>query len=424
MKKTLLSLLIGLMILPLAACARPVAAGEVKSDIPRIISPDVRPADATRLVEGNSAFACDLYQALKGQEGNLFYSPYSISLALAMTYTGARGETGKQMAEVLHYLLSQQTLHTAFNSLDLELGKRGEGAKGKDDKGFRLNVVNAIWGQQDYKFLPAYLDILAENYGAGLRLLDFVSAPEESRLTINDWVSDQTEGRIKDLIKPGIISSLTRLVLTNAIYFNAAWQRPFNEKNTAQAAFHLLGGGDVTVKMMHETEDFGYAAGNGYQAVELKYDGNELSMVILLPEEGNFKKFEASLDAGTLDKIINNIRSANTTLSMPKFEYESEFSLKATLEALGMTDAFSMAADFSGMTGNDDLFIKDVVHKAFVSVDEAGTEAAAASAVIMDLKGIPGKPVEVTVDHPFIYLIRDIKTGAILFIGRVMNPVS
>jgi serpin B len=425
MKKTLFLLLIGLMILPLAACAGPTAAaGEVKSDLARITSPDVSQTDAARLVEGNSAFACDLYQALRGQEGNLFYSPYSISLALAMTYAGARGATEKQMAAALQFLLAQDSLHTAFNGLDLELARRGQGAKGKDDQGFRLNVINAIWGQQDYKFLPSYLDVLAENYGAGLRLLDFVSAPEESRLTINDWVSDQTAGRIKDLIKPGIISSITRLVLTNAIYFNAAWQYPFTEKNTADAPFRLLNGGDVTAKMMRQTKDFGYAAGDGYQAVELKYDGNELSMVILLPEEGNFEKFEASLDAGKLAGIINSIRSASINLSMPKFEYESEFSLKAALEALGMTDAFSMAADFSGMTGNDDLFIKDVVHKAFVAVDEAGTEAAAASAVIMDLKGMPVKPVEVTVDHPFIYLVRDIQTGTILFIGRVMNPVS
>ncbi len=403
--------------------AQPVSFEIVKSNESRIESPDVTDSQLATLVNGNSEFAFDLYQALRQKEdGNIFYSPYSISLALAMTYAGARGETEKQMADTLHYFLSQDTLHPAFNGLDLLLAKRGEGAEGKDDEGFRFNVVNAIWGQKDYQFLSDYLDIVAENYGAGLRLLDFISAPEESRVTINDWVNDQTEGRIKDLIKKGIISSLTRLVLTNAIYFNAAWQHPFDEDNTAEASFHLLDGRDVAVQMMCQTEEFGYAEGDEYQAVELKYDGGELSMVILLPEESDFEKFEASLDVQTLKEIISAVEINNVILSMPKFEYESEFSLKDTLEALGMTVAFSIEADFSGMTGNDELFIKDVVHKAFVSVDEAGTEAAAATAVIMDLKAMPGEPVEVTIDRPFIYIIRDIETGTILFIGRVMNP--
>ena len=378
---------------------KPVSFEIVKSNQSRIVSPDVTDTQLAALVKGNNEFAFDLYQALRQKEGkNIFYSPYSISIALAMTYAGARGDTEKQMADTLHYLLSQDVLHPAFNSLDLELAKRGEGAKGKDGEGFRLNVVNAIWGQKDYKFLDSYLDTVAENYGTGLRLLDFVSAPEESRVAINDWVSEQTEGRIKDLINKGIISSLTRLVLTNAIYFNAAWQYPFDEKNTTEASFHLLDGRDlpveyllkdkdIPVEMMHQTEEFNYAEGNDYQAVELKYDGGELSMVILLPKEGNFYEFKSSLNEQTFQEIVSAFKMKNVVLSMPKFEYESEFSLAGTLAGMGMTDAFSMAADFSGMTGNDELFIKDVVHKAFVSVDEAGTEAAAATAVIMDLKG-------------------------------------
>ena len=413
---------------------KPVSFEIVKSNQSRIIYPDVTDTQITALVKGNNEFAFDLYQALRQTEGkNIFYSPYSISIALAMTYAGARGDTEKQMADTLHYLLSQDVLHPAFNSLDLELAKRGEGAEGKDGEGFRLNVVNAIWGQKDYKFLDSYLDTVAENYGAGLRLLDFVSAPEESRVAINDWVSEQTEGRIKDLINKGIISSLTRMVLTNAIYFNAAWQYPFDEKNTTGASFHLLDGRDlpveyllkdkdIPVEMMHQTEEFNYAEGNDYQAIELEYDGGELSMVILLPKEGNFYEFKSSLNAQTFQEIVSAFNKKNVVLSMPKFEYESEFSLAGPLAGMGMTDAFSMAADFSGMTGNDELFIKDVVHKAFVSVDEAGTEAAAATAVIMDLKGMPGEPVKVTLDRPFIYLIRDIETGTILFMGNMMNP--
>jgi serpin B len=326
----------------------------LQSDKERITSPDVNPSEQALLVEGNSAFAFELYQALKGKEGNLFYSPCSISLALAMTYAGARNETAQQMADTLQFLIEQDRLHPAFNWLDAELAKRGEGAAGKDGEGFRLNIANAIWGQKDYEFLPDFLDVLAENYGAGLRILDFITETEKSRVTINKWVSDQTEGRIKDLIPQGAIDALTRLVLTNAIYFNAAWEYPFDEKITVNGPFYLLDGGQVSVPMMKQTESFNYTKGEGYQAVELLYDG----------------------------------------------------------------------ADFSGMTGNPELFISDVVHKAFVAVDEAGTEAAAATAVIMAGSAPPELPVEVTIDRPFIFLIRDIDTGAILFVGRVLNPTA
>ena len=413
---------------------KPVSFEIVKSNQSRILSPVVADTQLAALVKGNNEFAFNLYQALRQKEGqNIFYSPYSISIALAMTYAGARGDTEKQMADTLHYLLSQDVLHPAFNCLDLELAKRGEGAEGKDGEGFRLNVVNAIWGQKDYHFLDSYLDTIAENYGAGLRLLDFISAPEDSRVTINDWVSEQTEDRIKDLIKKGIISSFTRLVLTNAIYFNAAWQYPFDGKNTTEASFHLLDGRDLPVEyllrdkdipvdMMYQTEEFSYAEGNNYQAIELEYDGGELSMVILLPKEGSFYAFKSSLNEQIFQEIVSAFNKKNVELSMPKFEYESEFSLAGTLADMGMTDAFSMAADFSGITGSDELFIKDVVHKTFVSVDEAGTEAAAATAVIIDQKAVPGEPVIVTLDRPFIYLIRDIETGTILFMGNMMNP--
>lgn len=422
MKKVFLCLLMIPLILGLAACAQPAAAGEViQSDKPRETSPDVDDTDLTMLVNGNSDFAFDLYQALNKEDDNTFYSPYSISLALAMTYAGARGETAQQMADTLHFILSQDRLHPAFNSLDIELDKRGQGAQGKDGDGFRLNIVNAIWGQKDYEFLTTFLDTLAENYGAGLRLLDFISAPDESRLTINNWVGDQTEGRIEDLIPQGLINELTRLVLTNAIYFNAAWQYPFNEDMTGDGPFYLLDGGEVAVPMMRQTESFGYAEDDGYQAVELKYDGGELSMVILLPQLDQFEAFEGSLDTQQVDGIIGRLEHRQVALTMPQFEFESSFSLRETLAMMGMPVAFSGGADFSGMTGNRDLFIADVVHKAFVSVDEAGTEAAAATAVVMQLTAVPGMPVEVTIEHPFIFLIRDIETGTILFVGHVVN---
>jgi serpin B len=425
MNKKLIAVLVILLLLPLIACTQPAGGEVLKSDKERITSPDVNPSEQALLVEGNSAFAFELYQALKGKEGNLFYSPYSISLALAMTYAGARNETAEQMADTLQFLLGQDRLHPAFNWLDAELAKRGEGAAGKNGEGFKLNIVNAIWGQKGYEFLSDFLDVLAENYGAGLRILDFITEAEESRLAINQWVSDQTGGRIKDLIPPGAIDTLTRLVLTNAIYFNAAWEYPFDKKMTANGPFYLLGGGQVTVPMMRQTESFGYAEGERYQAVELSYNCTELSMVILLPASGNFEAFEQGLQAQKVSDIISGLQPNEVTLTMPKFEFDSDFRLKDTLAGMGMRDAFSPDdADFSGMTGNRELFISDVVHKAFVSVDEAGTEAAAATAVIAAGSAAPQPPVEVTIDRPFIFLIRDIETGAIIFIGRVLNPAA
>jgi len=425
MKRIIVIILALVLVLPVIASiqmAQPVAGEVLESDKERITSPDVSPSAQASLVEGNSALAFELYEALKEEEGNLFYSPFSISLALAMTYAGARGETAEQMADTLQFLLDQDRLHPAFNWLDAELASRGEGAEGKDGQGFRLNIVNAIWGQKDYEFLSDFLDVLAENYGAGLRILDFMTETEKSRLAINDWVYDQTEECIEDLIPQGAIGALTRLVLTNAIYFNAAWAYPFNEDMTADGPFYLLDGGQVSVPMMKQTESFGYAEGEGYQAVELLYDGGELSMVILLPEAGNFEAFEEELQAQQVSDIISVLQPTEVALTMPRFEFDSEFSLKDTLAEMGMPIAFTENADFSEMTGKPELLISDVVHKAFVAVDEAGTEAAAATAVPMELTAVPEPPLEVTIDRPFIFLIRDIKTGSVLFVGRVMNP--
>ncbi|MFO8143214.1 MAG: serpin family protein, partial [Dehalococcoidales bacterium] len=321
-----------------------------------------------------------------------------------------------------HFGLPQEDLHPAFNSLDMELAGRGEGAAGKDDEGFRLNIVNAIWGQKDYEFLTAFLDTLAENYGAGLRVLDFINEPEPSRIIINDWVSEQTEGRIEDLIRKGMIDPMTRLVLTNAIYFNAAWASTFGEDATREGTFHLIDGDEVTVPMMSQTNAFGYAEGDGYRMVELPYDGNELSMVILLPDSGEFGTLERGLDFGKINEAVDDIQYQEVALTMPKFDIESSFDLKETLANMGMPVAFSAEADFSGMNGKRNLYISDVVHKAFVSLDEAGTEAAAATAVIVAETSMPMDPVSVDVDRPFIFMIRDIETGAILFVGRIMDP--
>ena len=391
-------------------------------------------AELADLVNGNSAFAFDLYRALCVEDGNLFYSPYSISLALAMTYAGARGETERQMADTLHFLLPQDRLHPAFNDLDIRLASRARDQQRDFDTGFRLNIANALWGQKGYEFVEEFLNVLLENYGAGVRPMDFMTMPEESRLTINDWVADQTENRIKDLIPKNVIDESTRLVLTNAIYFNAKWRYTFDENSTRIRPFHLLDGGEVHVQMMmSEPEYFGYASGEGYQAVDLPYVGGELSMTILLPDEGRFREFENSIDAVLVGRILEDIEAKLVELTMPRFEFESQFMLVETLEKMGMPNASDdRASDFSGMDGTSCLagdipclLISDVIHKAFVSVDEEGTEAAAATAVtatLISARAYEPEPIRVTVDRPFIFLIRDRATNTILFVGRMEKP--
>jgi serpin B len=372
-------------------------------------------------VTGNSAFALDLYQALRSQPGNLFYSPYSISLALAMTYAGARGETETEMADVLHFTLPQDQLHAAFNGLDVQLNREVEG----EEQSFQLNIANSIWGQQNFAFQPDFLDTLAVNYGAGLRLVDYAADPEAARQQINAWVEDETQDKIKDLIPAGALDPLTRLVLANAIYFKAAWQNQFEQNNTEDAPFTLLDGSQVDVPTMRQSEGMNYAAGDGWQAVELAYEGGRQSMLILLPAEGQFEAFEASLNTARLDDILNAMEWTTVELALPKFSFESEFELNRALAELGMPVAFDAErADFSGMTGESNLYISDVIHKAFVDVNEEGTEAAAATAVIMRLESMPIDPVQMQVDHPFIFMIRDNETGSILFTGRVVNPLD
>jgi serpin B len=405
------------------ACAGKTQTKETRSDKERLV-PRPPEADTKALVAGNSAFALDLYHRLRETEpGNLFYSPHSISLALAMTYAGARGETERQMAETLHFDLGQEKLHPAVNALDAELAARGADMDPDEGTRFQLNIANALWGQTGYEFLPTFLDLLAEHYGAGLRTLDFAADTEGARQTINKWVSDQTEERIKDLIREGVLWPSTRLVLTNAIYFYGAWHHPFEEAVTRDGTFVLLDGAQVEVPMMRQTEYFPFAEGAGYQAIELPYVGRQVSMIILLPDQGQFLAFEETLDAERLDAILSGLEHENVSLVMPKFEYEASLGLGDTLVAMGMPAAFDAGqADFSGMTGSRSLAIGAVVHQAFVSVDEEGTEAAAATAVVMIESARPEPAVEVTVDRPFIFLIRDVPTGTILFVGRVLDP--
>lgn len=395
------------------------------SEQQRIAAPELEPGDLVELAAGNSRFAFDLYRQIGAEdEKNIFISPISISMALAMTWAGAEGTTAAAMADTLNFTLPADRLHATFNALDSALGSRGENAAGIDGTPFRLHLVNVLWGQEGYPFLPQFLDTLALNYGAGLRLLDFYADPDTSRRLINTWVEEQTENLIKDLLPPGSISSMTRLVLTNAIYFNAAWQHPFDPEATTQdCSFVRLNGSTATTPLMNQTAWLGYVAADGFQALELPYDGGEISMLILLPDDGRFEEFEEGLDAKQVESISTDLTMTNIRLAMPKFSVEYPLSLRDTLVALGMGDAFTAgAADFSAMDGSRELYIGDVIHKAFVTVDEEGTEAAAATAVIMELTSVPTAPLEVTLNRPFIFLIRDLDTGTILFLGRVTDP--
>jgi serpin B len=415
MKNTLILILIALLILPLVACSQPALAGVVKSDKPRVTSPDTTLADEAQLVEGNSTFAFDLYQALRGKEGNLFFSPYSISLMMAMAFAGAQGQTAQQMAYAMSYNLGPDELHAAFNYLSLQLAQRTSEADN-----FQLDIFNDIWGQKNYQFLQAYLDILAQNYGAGLRVVDFTSDPDGARKVINDYIYDQTHKLIKDLIPAGAINAFTRLVLTNAIYFKAEWENKFNKNDTHDGVFKLLDNSQVTVPMMSQRSLFKVASGQEWKAIELPYKGEQIAMDIILPDD--FSAFEESLDITTINQILAAMDSRDVQLSMPKFKFASDFDLKDALSALGMPVAFDPAnADFSGITNVEGLYIQGVVHQAFVAVDEEGTEAAAAGAVII---GTVSMPESFTVDSPFIFLIRDVQTGSILFMGRVLNPAS
>jgi serpin B len=394
------------------------------SDKPRDLSPAAGQTDISALSAGNAAFATDLYAALRHAPGNLFFSPYSISTALAMTYAGAAGETASQMAGTLHFALPQDSLHAAFNAYALDLEARA--AQTTEGTPFELSIANSLWGQQDFPFRIEFLDRLGENYGAGMRLVDYMADPEAARRAINAWVSDETREKIQDLIPEGAVDAMTRLVLANAIYFKAGWLHPFEDSATGPEPFHLLDGSTLDVSMMHQTESYGVAIRDGYRAIDLPYLSGNASMLILLPDEGEFEAVEVGLSPEMIQDLAGSLTYGPVILTLPGFSTTSSFSLNDALIGLGMPDAFDPdQADFSGMDGARDLYISDVLHKAFVSVDEQGTEAAAATAVIMGVTSAPAdEPITFTVDRPFLYLIRDDLTGTILFLGRLVNPAG
>ncbi len=374
------------------------------------------PAKVGALVKGNNAFALDLYRQLRNQKGNLFFSPYSTSIALAMTYAGARGQTATEMSKVLHFTLEQESLHPAFASLITKLNTQNQ-------QGFQLTIANRLWGQQGYGFLNAFLQLTQENYGAALEEVDFSGSTEEARRTINKWVEQQTHNKIQDLIAPQMINSSTALVLTNAIYFKATWFSQFNPANTKNEPFTVAPGQQVNVPMMSQEAALGYADLGDVQVLELPYVGQETSMVILLPKKvDGFAELEQQLTPEKLENWVSFISQDECpeNIYLPKFKVNAEFDLKQVLSKMGMALAFEGAADFSGMNGKKDLSINAAIHKAIINVDEFGTEAAAATAVGVVRCG--GGTFRA--DRPFIFLVRDRQSGSILFLGRVVNPVA
>lgn len=401
--------------LTLAGCAEPPAPGElVQSSRTRNTAPDVTAAERTQHQHDRARFAFDVYHAAASGKDNLFFSPHSISLALGMTYAGARGPTEGEMRDALAFGLGDR-LHPAMNDVDLRLA-----ASAASD--FELRVVNQLFGQKGEPFVPAFLDLAAEHYGAGLRVLDFIASAEPSRAAINDWVASVTKDRIKDLIPQGVINRDTRLVLANAIYFNAKWATPFEKDATTPRPFRLLDGTEVKAPAMSRLGSMSYAALDGLAAVELPYRGNNAALIAIVPDQGRFAAIEGALDATLLDKIVAALAPKSVDLALPKFGFEARLPLKQILLGLGMKRAFEAgAADFSGLDPQP-LYLSDVLHKAFVRVDEEGTEAAAATAAVAGTTSLPVGDVKLTIDRPFIVILRDRPTGAILFAGRVMDP--
>jgi serpin B len=386
-------------------------------------APSLNAADQAEAVKGSNAFAVDLYAQLSKQPGNLFFSPESLSTAFGMAYAGARGQTAKEMEHVFHFTLPPEKLHPAMGALLAEMNAQ--------HKGYELRVADALWAQQDANFEANYLKLVQSDYAAGFHRVNFRLSPETVRTTINAWVEKQTNDKIKDLISPGALNPATRLVLINAIYFKGNWQDQFDKEATQKEEFHLSAAQWVMTSMMHRTGGYRYFDGGTFQALELPYSGTEISMVVLLPKQTDgLAALEQSFTSRSASDWIQKLEPVDKViLSLPRFTVTQQFELSSTLSAMGMPQAFSSAADFSGMTGKPDFAISAAIHKAFIDVDEQGTEAAAATAVVMyatamrrDFPEPP--PIVFRADHPFLFILRDTKSGSMLFLGRVADPTK
>ena len=384
-------------------------------------SAGAQPTRPESRVGRNTAFALELYAQLQPNPGNLFFSPYSISTALAMTYAGARGETKEEMRRVLHFDADPGELHESFDRLQHRLDEAGKLG------GMQLKIVNALWAQKGYPFLTDFLETAKSHYHANLNQADFGTEAETSRNAINGWVTQETHDRIQNLLPSGSINDQTRLVLANAIYFKAAWAKPYDKSLTSTQPFHLSTTQQVQVPLMHQTEDVNYTENADFQAVEVPYRGNKLSMVILLPRQVDAcGQLEKRLTPALLASWLAELKPQQVEIFFPRFKLESSLNLKTPLSRLGMPIAFNGGADFSGMDGTRRLHILDVFHKAWGEVNEEGTEAAAATGVVMvpQVLRLPAPTPVFRADHPFVFLIRHTGSGSVLFLGRLANPAS
>jgi len=377
------------------------------------------PEGVSKLTTANNRFALDLYAQLKGKgaEENVFFSPYSIFIALTMTYEGAKGETAREMEYVVHIpedaALRRPNLARLYNIIN------------KKEKKYKLSTANALWAQKGYPFLKEYTEGIERYYGGKISTLDFAMDSENARKTINKWVEEQTNNKIKDLIPSGVLNALTRLVLTNAIYFKGMWLKQFNEEETKEEDFRIGSGKRVKVKMMqlvgHEAR-FKYAEIDGVQILEMPYEGEEVSMLIILPEQDDIVELEKSITLEKLSEWKSMMGMQRVDVFIPRFKLKTKYFMADLLKKMGMPTPFSDLADFSGMNGTGDLCIQDVIHQAFVEVNEEGTEAAAATGVVVGITSATIRTPVFRADHPFIFIIQENTTGSILFMGRVSNP--
>ena len=374
--------------------------------------------DFTHLVQANRRFALDLYERLSRQEGSLFFSPYSLSAALAMTYAGARGETQRQMVKTLHFTAQAELIHASFKALAESVRQAAQ------SQGISLRLANSLWPQVQHPFREDFLALLGNAYAAQAEAVDYIGDYEDARKRINAWVEAQTGGMIPELLTQGILDDLTRLTLVNAIYFKGLWAHPFDPANTSEVPFWLTPRESVPAQMMHQTRSLRYAEADGNQLVELPYAGERLAMVALLPQKADrLDDMERRLP-DRLERWLASLAPRQVSLALPRFRLDCAFRLDEALQSLGMKDAFSEhKANFAGMDGHADwLYIAAVVHQAVIEVNEQGSEAAAATAVVLAQRAMPQMPVEVRLDRPFLMLIWDKETQSILFLGRVNKP--
>jgi serpin B len=401
----------------------------------------VSAAETDAAVAATNELGLDLYRQTAKGESNVCLSPYSIQSALAMTFAGADDGTRSEMAKVLHYPADDDAIHASFAALrraldqtvasSVELSKRSQMAGGHTDP-ITLELANRLFGQEGYDFRSSFLALVKEQYNAPFESLDFSKNAEFATKRINDWVSDKTKGRIRDLIPHGALGPLTRLVLANAIHLKAPWEKEFTTNATRPEPFHIHGGASSDVPMMMRHDQLGYTKGDGFTAVSVRCSGGDLQLLVLLPDQvDGLTAIESQISAGTLLDCAKQV-PRDIILHLPKFKLEPPtLSLVPELEALGMKSAFDQpvgSADFDRMAprkGNQYLFVSNVLHKTFISIDEKGMEAAAATAVYMGLRSarpVPEEPIDIRVDHPFLFAIQHVSTGACLFLGRVTDP--